>query len=100
MSDRGFGLVTNELRAHASRLDGIRDRLNQALDAARTVSLPTGAYGQICQFFPPMVDPIEQMGMDAIGEAVTTMEATATEVRETAKDYDAVDDANRQAFRS
>lgn len=96
----GFGLVPEELRAHASRLDGIRDRLSQALDAARTVSLPTGAYGVICQFFPPMVDPIEQMGMDGIGEAVTAMEATATEIRETAKAYDAVDDVNRQAFRS
>lgn len=96
----GFELVPEELRAHASRLDGIRDRLSTALDAARTVSLPTGAYGVICQFFPPMVDPIEQMGMDAIGEAATAVEATAAEIRETAKAYDAVDDANRQAFRS
>lgn len=100
MSDGGFGLVPEELRAHASRLDGIRDRLSTALDAARTVSLPTGAYGVICQFFPPMVDPVEQMGMDAIGEAVTAMDGTAAEVRETAKTYEAVDDANRQAFRS
>lgn len=100
MSGGGFELVPEELRAHASRLDGIRDRLSTALDAARTVSLPTGAYGVICQFFPPMVDPIEQMGMDGIGEAVTAMEATAGEVRDTAKDYEAVDDANRQAFGS
>lgn len=96
----GFELVPEELRAHASRLDGIRDRLSTALDAARTVSLPTGAYGVICQFFPPMVDPVEQMGMDAISEAATAVEATANEIRETAKTYDAVDDANRQAFRS
>lgn len=96
----GFELVTAELRAHASRLDGIRDQLNTALAAARTVSLPTGAYGVICQFFPPMVDPVEQMGMDAIGEAVTAMEETATEIRGTADTYDAVDDTNRQAFRS
>lgn len=96
----GFGLVPEELRAHAARLDGIRDRLSTALDAARTVSLPTGAYGVICQFFPPMVDPVEQMGMDAISEAVTSMESTATEVRETAKAYEAVDDTNRQAFGS
>jgi hypothetical protein len=96
----GFELVPEELRAHAARLDGIRDRLSTALDAARTVSLPTDAYGLICQFFPPMVDPVEQMGMDAIGEAVTAMEETATGVRETAKTYDAVDEANRSAFGS
>ncbi|MEV8441829.1 type VII secretion target [Actinosynnema sp. NPDC051121] len=96
----GFELLPEELRAHASRLDGIRDRLSTALDAARTVSLPTGAYGVICQFFPPMVDPVERMGMDAISEAATAVEATANDVRETAKTYDAVDDGNRQAFRS
>ncbi|ANZ34730.1 hypothetical protein BBK82_00185 [Lentzea guizhouensis] len=96
----GFGLVPEELRAHAARLDGIRDRLSTALDAARTVSLPTDAYGQICQFFPPMVDPVEQMGMDAIGAAVTAVEETATGVRETAKAYDAVDESNRSAFGS
>ncbi|MCS7476774.1 ESX-1 secretion-associated protein [Umezawaea endophytica] len=97
MSD-GFGLVTGELRAHASRLNGIRDQLTAALDAARTVSLPTEAYGQICQFFPPVVDPVEQSGMDAIAEAITSMEFTATEMRQTAEQYQAVDDANRQAF--
>ena len=95
-----FELVPEELRAHASRLDGIRDRLSTALDAARTVSLPTGAYGVICQFFPPMVDPVEQMGMDAIAEAVTAMQSTADEVRETARTYEMVDDTNRQAFSS
>jgi Excreted virulence factor EspC, type VII ESX diderm len=97
MSDH-FNVLTDQLNGHASTLDGVRNQLSVALDAARTVSMPNDAYGVICQFFPPMIDPIENAGVDAINEAVSAMGNTARAVRDTATAYSDADTTNAAAF--
>ncbi|TWP46421.1 ESX-1 secretion-associated protein, partial [Lentzea tibetensis] len=62
----GFGVTADALDAHASSLDGLHGRLQTAVDAARSVSMPTDAYGIICQPFRMMLDPVEQWGLDAL----------------------------------
>lgn len=94
----GYEVVTEALVAHATSLGRIADQLSTALDAANTVSMPRDAYGVICQFFPPMIDPIEQAGVTAIQQSVSSMNDTVTAVQNTARDYDAVETANSQSF--
>lgn len=79
--------LSADLTAHAHQLDGIADGLNQAVDAANQVSMPTDAYGILCQPFRMMLDPVEQYGIKALKDAVTAMTTVSGNVREAAKTY-------------
>ncbi|HEU0079575.1 MAG TPA: type VII secretion target [Longimicrobiaceae bacterium] len=94
----GYEVITEALVTHATSLGRIADQLGTALDAANTVSMPRDAYGVICQFFPPMIDPIEQAGVSAIQQGVTSMNESVTAVNTTAREYDAVETTNAQSF--
>ncbi len=90
-----FGVTPQGLAAHGAGLEAVRSALAQALDAARTVSLPAEAYGVICQFFPPLVDPVEASGVDALAGGVQALERTVSGIAATAREYQRVEDANR-----
>ncbi len=94
----GYGVLIDELGAHAGRLDALNDRLDQALQAANQVHMGSGAYGVICQFFVPIVQAVSQPAVDSIGEAATTMTATAGGVRDSAGSYDNTERANTSPF--
>lgn len=94
----GYEVLVDELRAHAARLDALRDQLNTAVDAARTVTLGTEAYGKICAFFVPAVNAVSEPGVEALGRTAETMGETATRVRDTATGYEQVEDANTRPF--
>lgn len=91
-------VVTEELTAHASHLDGLVDRLGTALSAAETVSMSDEAYGLLCSFLPPIINPMEEEGMNALKAASEGVVATADNVRATAKQYQETDDGNSQSF--
>ena len=55
--------LSTDLTVHAKQLDAIGDGLQQAVDAANQVSMPTDAYGILCQPFRMMLDPVEQYGV-------------------------------------
>lgn len=93
-----FHVAPEGLREHAKRLDGLVDRLQTAVDAARQVSVPQDAYGVICQFVPAYLNPIEQRGVDALQAAAEGMDTAAGNMRQTARRYEAVDDRNAVAF--
>lgn len=93
-----FGVTPQGLAAHGTGLEAVRSALVQALDAARTVSLPGDAYGVICQFFPPLIDPVEASGVGVLAEGVQAVERTISGVAATAREYERVEDANRGSF--
>jgi hypothetical protein len=98
MPDGGYGVLPDELRAHASRLDGLRERLNTALDAANQVALGDQAYGVICSFFVPVVHAVSTPGVEALRDGATAMGDTASGVRTTATSYDNVEQSNTKPF--
>lgn len=93
-----FEVVVDELRAHASHLDGLMDRLSTAISAANTVSMDDGAYGLLCAFLPPIVNPMEQEGLDSLNAASEAVGTTAGNVRLAADYYEDSDQANAQPF--
>lgn len=95
----GYEVITEALTTHAASLGRVADQLSTALDAAQQVSMPRDAYGVICQFFPPMIDPIEQSGVSAIQQSVQAVNDTLTAVNTTAREYDAVETTNATSFR-
>src|SRR5689334_7696559 len=99
MTAGGFNVTSDVLEAHAKALEGLHGRLQGAVDAANTVSIPTDAYGIICQPFRMLLDPVENWGLQAIKGAAEAMDATAKRVTETAKHYQAVEDQIAQTMK-
>ncbi|HEY6424639.1 MAG TPA: type VII secretion target [Pseudonocardiaceae bacterium] len=98
MSDQ-YEVLTEALREHAKKIDGFADRLAQAVDAAREMSLPTDAYGQLCQMLPAMLNPLQDIGVTALDSGARRLDTTATNVKDTAEDYARVDDDNALSLR-
>ena len=92
MTSGGFHVTSDVLEAHAKALEGLHGRLQGAVDAANTVSMPTDAYGIICQPFRMLLDPVEQWGMNALKGVAEAMDSTAKKISETAKHYQEVED--------
>ncbi|MCG8925700.1 type VII secretion target [Lentzea sp. CC55] len=99
MTAGGFNVTSDVLEAHAKALEGLHGRLQGAVDAANTVSMPTDAYGIICQPFRILLDPVEQWGMDALKGVAEAMDSTAKRVTETAKHYQQVEDQIMKTLR-
>ncbi|MGH3781453.1 MAG: type VII secretion target [Pseudonocardiaceae bacterium] len=93
MADQ-YEVLTEALREHAKKVDGVADRLVQAVDAAREMNLPTDVYGIYCQILPMMLNPLQQLGAVALDSSAKRLNATAANVRATAVDYAEIDDAN------
>lgn len=99
MTAGGFNVTSDVLEAHAKALEGLHGRLQGAVDAANTVSMPTDAYGIICQPFRMLLDPVENWGLNALKGAAEAMDATAKKITETAKHYQAVEDQIAQTMK-
>lgn len=99
MPEGGFELGS-DLTAHASQIDGCTEQLNVAVQAAQQVSMPTDAYGILCQPFRMLLDPVEQYGIDALKEAVSAMQATAEKARNAAAVYQTTEDGVVDAFKA
>lgn len=84
--------VASDLDAHATQVEGVKDQIDQAVDAAQQVSMPTDAYGILCQPFRMLLDPVEGFGVDALKGASEAMQSTADKVRKIAEAYRAQDD--------
>jgi len=94
----GYKVLTEELRAHAGKVDGFVDRLRTAADAANQVTMNNDAFGVLCQPFAMLLQPFEELGAGAVSQAVQTVTDTAGKLRDTAGSYDTSDQAEAQTF--
>jgi len=94
----GYDVLTEELRTHAGKVDGFVDRLRTAADAANQVTMNNDAFGVLCQPFAMLLQPFEEMGSNAVSQAVQTVTDTAGKLRDTAGSYDTSDKAEAQTF--
>ncbi|GAA0256389.1 type VII secretion target [Saccharothrix mutabilis subsp. mutabilis] len=93
-----FEVVPGEVREHAEQVQGQGDLLAQALDAARQVSMPSDAYGVLCQPFAMMLDPLEKWGVDALSQAAEALESMSESLKATAEVYEQADKDNADRF--
>ncbi|GAB3447155.1 type VII secretion target [Actinophytocola sediminis] len=89
----GFQVLGDELSAHAGKVDGLTDRLRTAVDAANTVTMDNSAYGVVCQPFALMLQPFEELGVQALRDGAAALADTASKVRDTVRDYEGTEDA-------
>lgn len=91
-------VVIENLRSHASKVDGVVDQLNVAVDASQQVSLSNDAYGILCQPFALMLEPVEQFGIQTLQKAVEAMREVSENVRGAAEGYQSADDEGNAAI--
>lgn len=94
----GFDVAPDDLDTHRNHVSRSVDQVQEALSAARQVSMPTEAYGKICQFLPPMLDPAEQKGIDALEASLDGLTELARSLQDAGGDYRTVDEAGRDTF--
>ncbi|WP_308012536.1 type VII secretion target [Saccharopolyspora sp. 6T] len=93
-----YEVVSEDLTAHAAHLDALTDRIDTAISAAEQVSMSDEAYGLLCSFLPPIINPTEQEGIAALQAAREGIETTAQNVRTSAEEYDTNDEDDSQSF--
>lgn len=81
-----------QIRAHAGSVRLVADGVELAREAAASVQLGREAYGQLCQFLPGMFDEVQQAAIDALAEAVGSLEETALELAAAAGGYQDTDE--------
>ncbi|MBF6435740.1 type VII secretion target [Nocardia cyriacigeorgica] len=91
----------DELRTHASNVEGLNGPMGQAVEAAKAVSAPSDAFGKLCAFLPPLfVDSVETEGITALETAVTALTEDAAKLRAAADSFAQADDSNSAAVRA
>ncbi|OXM59821.1 type VII secretion target [Amycolatopsis vastitatis] len=94
----GFGVAADELTVHAGHLDALDARIAALTAMAAASSMPGNAYGLLCAFLPPIVNPVEEKGKDALAATASAVRTTAANVRTAAGNYEQREDASAQPF--
>jgi hypothetical protein len=94
----GFAVDPDQLTTHRNHVNRSLDQVREALSAAERVSMPTEAYGRICQFFPPKLDPAESKGIEALRAAVEGLSNVATSLDGAARTYDNRERTHKATF--
>ena len=80
-----------DLVSHAGEVDRIGDGLTVASQAGVAIRADAGAYGQLCQIVPALLNELQQAVVDGIATAAESVHDTADRLRTVAADYDAAD---------
>jgi hypothetical protein len=97
-SGEGFTALPEDLRAHAARVEDVADGIGTAEQAGRAVRVDTGAYGQLCAMVPVFIGALDDLVLDGISTAQTSVRDTAARLRATAATYQAADETNQAAI--
>lgn len=96
----GYGVLTGELRAHGGRVEGLGERMDTAVSAAQQVAMDDSAYGVICQPFAILLQPFEDMGVEALRKAAEALREASGKVKTAADGYDAMESEGIRGFGS
>lgn len=90
MSDR-LEVDVDELRAHASNLMSIHERFAAVKSASDTIAQADDAYGQLCQFLPPVLEGRHQAQDECVDALAENIELLAEAVNDCAETYEEAD---------
>jgi hypothetical protein len=95
-----FQVNSASLVSHAGQVDTIGDGLTAATEAAQAVQTGTGAYGQLCQFVPALLNSLQQAMVDGMNAAAGSAHDTAATLRSVAASYDTADGSSADRIRN
>jgi Excreted virulence factor EspC, type VII ESX diderm len=85
--------------SHAGAVDGIAAKIAISKQAGDTVRIDNAAYGHLCALMPPMINYLQDIVLDAIAAADTSLTDTASRLRTAASAYQAADDTSKRDIR-
>ena len=88
------------LVVHAGRVQGVADGIGTARQAAHTVMLGVGAYGQLLGFVPTTINTAQAALTSTLATAESSVRDTADRLRRAAQAYDDADVRARQRMGS
>jgi hypothetical protein len=94
----GFAVSPPDLHAHAGRVDAVADRIGTAEQAGRGVRVDAGAYGQLCVMVPVLIGALDDLVVNGIATAQTSVRDTAARLRVTAATYQSTEETNQAAM--
>ena len=89
-----------DLMAHAAQVGVVGDGLTLAAQAGGAVRTDAGAYGQLCQFVPALLNVLESQVADGIETAAGSIHDTADALRSVAAAYDSSDSNAAERLRN
>jgi hypothetical protein len=89
-----------DLVAHAARVDGVGDGLTIAAQAGEAARTDAGAYGQLCQFVPALLNVLQSQVIDGIATAAGSVHDTADALRWVAAAYNGSDERAADRIRN
>ncbi|UQU64320.1 ESX-1 secretion-associated protein [Couchioplanes caeruleus] len=95
-----FQVNPASLVEHAGEIDRIGDGISTAADAGHAVQTDAGAYGQLCQFVPGLLNGLQQAMIDGMATAAGSAHETADAVRSVAAAYEGADTAAADRLRN
>ena len=96
----GFEVDIEALRAHATAMWAIHDRFAAVKAASGTIFQADDAYGQLCQFFPPILEGRhrdQDRGVEMLAENIALL---AAGIKKTAEAYERTEESTTDGFNS
>jgi Excreted virulence factor EspC, type VII ESX diderm len=87
------------LLRHAAGIDAAASEVAQSKRAGETVRVDSGAYGQLCTIVPALINSLQDIVLDAIGAADTSLHETARRMRAVADAYAEADSVSEEDIR-
>jgi hypothetical protein len=81
-----FSVRTQEVTAHATRVDTIADGVQPAADAGAAVQTRSDAYGQLCAMVPAVLNDLQSTLVSALQATARNQHELAGDLRDTAAD--------------
>ncbi|MEV6350529.1 type VII secretion target [Actinoplanes sp. NPDC051851] len=99
MSD-GFEVDIEALRAHATAMWAIHDRFAAIKAASGTIAQADDAYGQLCRFFPPILEERHRDQDEGVGMLAENIDLLARGIKRTADTYEQNEESTTDVFTS
>lgn len=87
------------LLRHAAVVEATASEVAQARQAGTVVRVDNAAYGQLCTIVPTLINSLQDIVLDAIGAADTSLHETARRMRTVADAYAEADSVSEEGIR-
>ncbi|MEV4349513.1 type VII secretion target [Actinoplanes sp. NPDC049596] len=93
-----FSVRPADLAAHGGHVEDVAGQVDEAAAAGRAVQADAGAYGRLCAMVPAMLNVLQSVLVDGIGDSAGSLRDTGAKLRATAEHYDSTDQASADAI--
>ncbi|GIG66961.1 hypothetical protein [Phytomonospora endophytica] len=94
----GFHVDVAALRAHAAALAAIHERFSAIKTASASIFQADDAYGQLCQFLPPVLEGRHEAQDEGVGMLAENIELLAAGIKRNADAYERTEESATGGF--